>query len=58
MIHCTITNPMLQDVLFGLAELSYEAYLQKKENNVYMLCDFRIHIKFTLNEDNAILHIA
>ena len=56
--HCTVRQPLLQDVLFGLEELSYEAYLQKKENNVYMLRDFWIHSKFTLNEDNAILHIG
>ena len=57
-MHCTIRQPLLQDVLLGLAELSYETYLQKKENNVYMLRDFQIHRKFTLNEDNAILHIG
>jgi hypothetical protein len=49
---------MLQDVLPGLEELSYEVYLQKKASNVYMLHDFQIHSKFTLNEDNAILHIG
>jgi hypothetical protein len=56
-VHCTIRHLMLQDVLPVLAELSLEAYLQKNTNNVYMLRDFRIHSKFTLNEDNAILHI-
>jgi DNA-directed RNA polymerase subunit RPC12/RpoP len=57
-VHCTIRKPMLQDVLPRLVELSYEAYLQKKASGVYMLCDFRIHNKFILNEDNAILHIG
>jgi hypothetical protein len=57
-MHCTIRQLLLQDVLPGLAELSYEAYLQKKANSVYMLRDFRIHSIFTLNEDNAILHIS
>jgi hypothetical protein len=56
-VHCTIRQPMLQDVLPGLSEFPYEVYLQKKEKSVYMLRDFRIHSKFTLNEDNAILHI-
>ena len=56
-VHCTIRQHLLQDVLPGLVEFSYEVYLQKKANNVYMLCDFCIHNKFTLNEDNAILHI-
>ena len=56
-VHYTIRHPLLQDVLPGLVEFSYEAYLQKKANSVYMMCDFQIHSKFTLNEDNAILHI-
>jgi hypothetical protein len=57
-IHCTIRQPLLQDVLPGLAEFPYEVYLQKKENSIYMLRDFRVHRKFTLNEENSILHIG
>jgi hypothetical protein len=54
----TKRSSKLQDVLHGLAKFPYEVYLQKKENSVYMLHDFQIHRKFTLNEDNAILHIS
>jgi hypothetical protein len=57
-MHCTLRQPLLEIVLPKLAELSYETYLQKKASNVYMLRDLRIHNKFTLNEDNAILHIG
>jgi hypothetical protein len=57
-MHCTTRKPLLQNVLPRLAELSYETYLRKKESNVYMLHEFQIHTKFTLNEDNAILHIG
>ena len=49
---------LLQDVLPRLAKLSYEVDLQKEEKSVYMLRDFQILSKFTLNEDNAILHIG
>jgi hypothetical protein len=56
-VHCTVRQPLLQNVLPKLEELLYETYLQKKATSVYMLRDFRIHNKFTLNEDNAILHI-
>lgn len=57
-VHCTIRKPVLQDVLPHLTELPYEIYLQKKANIVYMLCDFRVDSKFTLNEDSVILHIV
>jgi hypothetical protein len=57
-VHCTVRQPVLQDVLPGLTEFPYEIYLQKKANIVYMLRDFRVHRKFTLNEDNVILHIG
>jgi hypothetical protein len=57
-VHCTVRQPLLQNVLPKLAELSYETYLQKKASSVYMLRELRIHRKFTLNEDNAILHIG
>ena len=56
-VHYTIREPLLQDVFPGLAEFPYEVYLQKKENIFYMLRDFRVHRKFTLNDDYAILHI-
>ena len=56
--HCTVMQPLLQNVLPKLAKFLYETYLQKKTSNVYMLQELRIHRKFTLNEDNAILHIG
>jgi hypothetical protein len=56
-VHCMVRQPLLQNVLPELAELSYETYLQKKASSVYMLRQLQIQRKFTLNEDNAILHI-
>ena len=57
-VHCIVRQPVLQYVLPGLTEFPYEIYLQKKANIVYMLRDFHVHRKFTLNEDNVILHIG
>jgi hypothetical protein len=57
-VYCTVREPLLQNVLPKLEELSYETYLQKKANSVYMLRELQIHKKFTLNEDNAIFHIS
>jgi hypothetical protein len=57
-MHCMVRQPLLQNVVPKLAKFSYETYLHKKASSVYMLRYFRIHNKFTLNEDNAILHIG
>ena len=36
-VQCSVRQPLLQNVLPELAELSYETYLHKKASNVYML---------------------
>jgi hypothetical protein len=57
-VQCTAREPILHDLLLGLTEMPYEIYLQKKPNIVYMLRDFRVHGKFTLNEDSVVLHVG
>ena len=57
-VQCSVRQPLLQNVLPELTELSYETYLQKKASSVYKLRQLRIQSKFTLNEDNEILHIG
>jgi hypothetical protein len=57
-VQCTAKEPILQELLPGLTEMQYEIYLQKKPKIVYMLRDFRVHGKFTLNEDNVVLHVG
>ena len=56
-VHCTIREPLVHDLLPRLKPMSYEKYLQEKETIVYMLRDLRIHSKFLLNEDSELLHV-
>jgi hypothetical protein len=37
--------------------MSYETYLQKKRATVYMLRDLQAHGRFTVSEDNIVLHL-
>ena len=56
-VHCTIRETLVHDLLPRLKPMSYEQYFQEKETIVYMLCDLRIHSKFLLNEDSELLHV-
>jgi len=56
-MHCTVRQPLLQNMLPELAKLLYETYLQKKESSVYILRKLRTQRKFILNEDNENFHI-
>jgi hypothetical protein len=57
-VQCTTRQPILYELLHGLTEMQYEIYLQKKPKTIYMLHDFRVHVKFTLNEDSVVLHVG
>lgn len=58
MVHCTIREPLVHDLLPRLKPMSYEQYLQENETIAYMLCDLRIHSKFLSNEDSELLHVG
>jgi hypothetical protein len=57
-VQCIAKEPILSDLLSGLREMPYEIYLQKNPSIVYILCDFRVHSKFTLIEYNVALHVS
>ena len=56
-VQCIIREPLLHDLLPDLKSMSYETYLQQKATTVYILRDFKIQSKFTLNEDSELLHV-
>ena len=57
-VHFTIREPLVHDLLPHLKPMSYEQYLQENETIVYMLRDLQIHSKFILNEDSELLHVG
>ena len=56
-MQCTAKELVLQELLPSLTKMQYEMYLQEKPRIIYMLHDFQVHGKFTLNEDNVMLHV-
>ena len=52
---CCIRNILLlKQLLPSLAQMSFQDYVQKKQETMYMLRDFKIYGTFTINEDNEI----
>ena len=56
-LQCIIREPLLHNILPSLIDMSYETYLQKKRATVYMLRDLQAHGRFTISEDNIVLHL-
>ena len=57
-IPCIVRDPILQELIPDLQQMSYDIYLQNKPATIYMLRDLQAHGYFTLNEDNVVLHIG
>ena len=57
-IPCIVRDPILQEVIPGLQQMSYDMYLQNKPATIYMLHNLHVHKYFTFNKDNVVLHIG
>ena len=51
---CIRKKLLLKQLLPSLAQMSFQDYVQKKQETMYMLRDFKIYGTFTINEDKEI----
>ena len=56
-VQCTVREPLMHDIMTSLIDISDETYLQKNPATVYMLRDLQVYGRFTVNEDNIVLHL-
>jgi hypothetical protein len=56
-VQCIVREPLLHNILPSLIDMSYVTYLHKKTAIVYMLRDLQVRGRFTVNEDNILLHL-
>jgi hypothetical protein len=56
-VSCCLKDDILRNLLPNLTTLSYKDYLKEKYDVIYMLCDFIVHGKFMLNQDNTIVEV-